>query len=222
MKNCNFRPGLYGALRHSRYLLLAFLFTLGSCQKDFISDVAVSENDAAGSIRYQSTSRTSDLESEVVSYTQWMITNMIPLVQDKAAYDDIRNGQYHTTRVQSKLNELGFSGYGDFATQYAAKGGNIVEAIKLGTLTRESFSQILSQHISDLDLTALGRSALHTPAPPSTPCYDQFISNLAFVAIEVGIAAFSGPWTAAAVGMVGVAAAYVSFKLCLDENYPEN
>jgi hypothetical protein len=222
MKNCNFSPGLYGALRHSRYLLLAILFTLGSCRKDYISDVAVSENDAAGSIRYQSTSRSSDLESEVVRYTQWMITNMVPLVKDKAVYEDIRSGNYSTARVQSKLNALGFSGYGDFAAKHAAIGGHIVEAIKLGTLTRESFSQILSQHISDLDPTALGRSALPTTASPGTPCYDQFVSNMAFVAIEVGIAAFSGPWTAAAVGVVGVASAYVAFKLCLEENYPEN
>ncbi len=222
MKICHFSPGLYGLLRHGRYLLLAFLFTLGSCQKDFISDVAVSENDTAGIVRHLSTSRSSDLESEVVRYTQWMITNMIPLVQNKAVYDDISNGQYYTSRVQSKLNELGFSGYGDFAAEYAAEGGNIVEAIKSGTLTRETFTFMLSQHIGDLDLTKLGRSALPTSTSPGTPCYDQLISNLAFVAIEVGIAAFSGPWTAAVVGMVGVAAAYVGFKLCLDENYPEN
>lgn len=222
MKNYHFSPGLYGLLRHSRYLLLAFLFTLGSCQKDFISDVAVSENDSAGRIRHLSTSRSSDLESEVVGYTQWMITNMIPLVQDKAVYDDIRNGQYSSSRVQAKLQELGFSGYGDFAADFAAEGGNIADAIKSGTLTRETFAFILNQHFSDLDLSTLGRSALPTALPPSTPCYDQLISNLAFVAIEVGIAAFSGPWTAAAVGMVGVAAAYIGFKLCLDENYPEN
>ena len=220
MKNCNFSPSPFGIPWSLKYLFLGLLFTFGSCQKDFISDVAVSESEAAGLTQHLSTSRSSDLENDVVEYAQWVISNMVPLVKDPLVYEDIKSGNYSTARVISKLNALGFSGYGDFAGQFATKGGSIREAIKSGALSKETLTRLLNEHISELDLTTLGRISGNSSVP-GTPCYDQFITNLAYVAVSIAIASVAAtPWGAVYAGIIGVAAAYSAFHLCLDENYP--
>lgn len=223
MKNCNFSPGLYGALRHSRYLLLAILFTLGSCRKDFISDVAVSENDAAGSIRYQSTSRSSDLESEVVRYTQWMITNMVPLVKDKAVYEDIRSGNYSTARVQSKLNALGFSGYSDFAADLGNRVNTIQTAINAGNLGNEKITRLLEQNLLFFDFSILSDDVPQAlnGGDPNLPCYKQMVHEIRFLIAEVAIIlAMDGPEPAAREATLGVWRARVNYMDCIWENYP--
>lgn len=220
MKNCNFFPGLYGSLRHGKYLLLAFLFTLGSCQKDYMSDVAVSESDAAGNIRYQSASRSSDLEDEVVQYAQWMITNMIPLVKDKAAYDDIRNGQYHTTRVQSKLNELGFSGYGDFAADLGNRVHAIQTIINAGNIENEKITQILQQNLLSFDFSTLSDDVPQS-LNGNLPCYNQLVHEIRFLIAEVAaILAVEGAEPASRHAAFGVLRAQVAFRDCIRENYP--
>ena len=220
MKNYNFSSSHYGAPWHLKYLLLAIVFSLGSCQKDFISDVAVSESNTAGITQQQSTDRSTNLENEVLQYTQWMLDKIVPLVKDPLVYEDLKAGNYYTTRVVSKLNELGFNGYGDFAEQFGYMGSSIKEAVRSGMLSKESCRLMIGKNVADLDLSVLGRSGGITAASPETPCYDQLITNLAYVAVGVAIASVGGPFSAISTGVIGVATAYSAFKLCLEENYP--
>jgi hypothetical protein len=219
MKNYNFSPSHYGAPWHLKYLLLAIMFSLGSCQKDFISDVAVSESSTAVITQQQSTDRSTNLENEVLNYTQWMLDKIVPLVKDPLVYEDLKAGNYYTARVVSKLNELGFNGYGDFAGQFEYMGSSIKEAVNSGMLSEETCRLLIRKNVAELDLTALGRGSI-TATTPETPCYDQLITNLAYVAVGVAIASVGGPFSAISAGVIGVATAYSAFKLCLEENYP--
>lgn len=221
MKNWNFSLRHYGAPWYHKYLLLALIFTLGSCQKDSISDMMGSETDAAGITQQLSTSRSSGLESDVVEYAQWMINKVIPLVKDPLVYDDIKAGNYSSARVVSKLNTLGFSGYGDFAIQFALKGHDLNEAMKSGSVSKETLLTMFQQQFRQFDIPALGRMGGSSSISSGTPCYDQLITNLAYVAVSIAIASVAAtPWGAVYAGIVGVAAAYSAFYLCLEENYP--
>ncbi|MCC6283631.1 MAG: hypothetical protein IT262_23705 [Saprospiraceae bacterium] len=221
MKNCNFFPTLYGAPWHLKYLFMALVFTLGSCQKDSISDMMVSENNAAGSTQQLSTARSSDLESEVVEYAQWMIDKVVPLVKDPLVYEDMKAGNFTSGRVTSTLNALGFNGYGDFTSQFALKGSGLNEAVKSGSVSKETLLAMFQQQFRQFDIPALGRMGGSSTTSPETPCYDQLITNLAYVAVSVAIASIGQtPIGAVLTGLVGVATAYSAFYLCLEENYP--
>jgi hypothetical protein len=216
MKNCKSFPHRFPAFRYGKLLLLAGLFFFSSCRKD--NELLVSEGYPANPVSNLSSERSSGLESQVVEYTQWMINNLVPVVKDQAVYNDIQAGNYSSSLVQAKMVALGFINYSDFAGKLVAKGSAVNSALNSGALTKEAMSDILTKYLSELDLNVLAR---HGGSSMGTPCYDQLMSNLAIVGAEIAVAAAAGPWAAIAAGLVGTAAAYIGFKNCLDENYPQ-
>ncbi len=214
MKNCKSTHDQFMVILRSKYWLLVLLFAFGSCQKDAMHDIPIAKSQ---DMAYEASSRSSNLESAVANYAQWMITHVTPLVKDPLVYADLTSGNYTTARVKTKLNTLGFSNYADFSEKLLAAGGIVTEAVKSGELNKETLALLLGQHMSDLDLTNMGRSTM----APGTPCYNQLITHLAFVVADIAIASAAGPIAATIAGIVGVAAAYLDFNNCLHENYPD-
>ncbi|HOY05772.1 MAG TPA: hypothetical protein PLO67_10250 [Saprospiraceae bacterium] len=216
MKNCKSFPHRVPMLRYGKLLLLAGLFFFSSCRKD--NDLLVSEGYPANPVSNLSSERSSGLEGQVVDYTQWILNNLVPVVKDQAVYDEILAGNYSSSKVQTKMVALGFINFSDFSGKLLAKGSAVNAALHSGALTKETMLEILTKHLSEIDLNVL---ASHGGSSTGTPCYDQLITNLAIVGAEIALAAAGGPWAAIGVGLVGTAAAYISFKNCLDENYPQ-
>ena len=222
MKNYNFSPSHYAVPWRSRYLLFALLFILGSCRKDSLSEMAVSENSTADVVQHMSSSRSSDLENQVVEYAQWMIVKMVPVVEDQAVYADIQAGLYTTTRVQAKMSALGFNNFEDFLIQFKDKATPVGEAIKTGLLTNKSLTLLLNQRLSPSDVSAMARSG-GIASVPGTPCYNQLMDRLTFIVIAGAVGAIeSGPmWAVVAIGVaIAMGEAIIDFHNCLDENYP--
>jgi hypothetical protein len=216
MKNCKSFSLRFPVLHHGKLLLLAALFFFSSCQKEHLT--IVSEASPADPVSNVSTERSTTMESQVVEYTQWIINNVGPVVKDQAVYEDIKSGNYTTSRVQAKMVALGFINFSDFSGKLVAKGSAVNAAINSGTLTKEAMAYILAKHLPDLDfnlITGHGGSARAVP----TPCYDQLIHHLAAVLIDIAIGAEAGPWGAIGAGVFGVIVAYIDFNDCLDENY---
>lgn len=222
MKNLDFSSSPRLPLfRRALLLLLAVIFTLGSCRKD--TDLPGAATYQSSPIALQTSERTSDIESQAVAYAQWMITNLAPLAKDALVYEDFKAGLYSSQRVNEKVKSLGFNSIADFSTQLSAISAPITQALNTGAITKEYLSELLLLHASELDLQNMlsGSGTGATLSGIPTPCYDQLIDHLAFVAAEIAIGAAAGPWGAVLAGTVGVLAAYIDFKNCLDENYPK-
>ena len=218
MKNCKSFPHRFPALRYGKLLLLAGLFFFSSCRKD--NDLLVSEGQPANPVSSLSSERTSGLEGEVVTYTQWIINNLVPVVKDQAVYGDIQAGNYSSSRVQAKMVALGFINFSDFAGKMVAKGSAVNAALNSGALTKESMSEILTKHLSEIDFNVLAR---HGGSIPGAPCYNALMDDMAFILMTGAAAAVeSGPaWSAVAIGtIIALGGAIVNFYNCLDENYP--
>lgn len=219
MKNLGFsflRPPLF---RQVLVLLLAVVFTLGSCSKD--ANLPMAESFPSTKAVFQTSQRTSDMETQAVAYAQWMVTNLLPLAKDPVVYEDLKSGKYSSLKVNEKLKSLGFNSMAEFSAQLSAVGAPITQALNTGAMTKEYLSELLSLHASELDLQNMlsgGAAGSTVPGFP-TPCYDQLIDHLALVAAEIAIGASAGPWGAVIAGAVGVIAAYIDFHNCLDENY---
>ena len=219
MKNLDFSFPRLPLFRHALVLLLAAVFTLGSCSKD--SDLPMAESFSSTKAVFQTSQRTSDMESQAVAYAQWMVTNLLPLAKDPVVYEDLKSGMYSSHKVNEKLKSLGFNNMAEFSTQLSAVGAPITQALNTGAITKEYLAELLSLHASELDLQNMlsGSGGGSTNPGIPTPCYDQLIDHLAFVAVDVAIAATAGPWFAVFAGAAGVLAAYIDFNNCLDENY---
>lgn len=215
MKNCKFSPRHIMALKVGRWLPLFVLIFLASCRKE--AEMEPSEVSGTAGWNQMSTSRSSDLETQAVAYAQWVLTKVAPLADSPQAFEDLKTGQYSSAVLLAKLNELGFLDYNDFSSQYAAQSSTLREAIRSGALTQETLINIWKAHEWEITQVLPETANLGGPA---TPCYDQLIHDLAFVAVEMAIASFSGPWFALAVGAAGIAEAYVGFRDCLNEKYP--
>ncbi len=221
MKNYNFSPNHFGVPWPLKYLFLGLLFTFGSCQKDFISDVMVSETNAAGSTQQMSTSRSSDLENEVVQYTQWIIDNVVPIVKDPLVYRRHQSRQlFYHAQWWRKLNALGFTGYSDFAAQLKTASNTTIQSVKSGEFKSDELLKYLLQNISILDFSPIVSNAQGLNSDPDLPCYTQMIHAFLFLIVEVAEIMADDPAAAARKATMGVIQARINFMDCIAENYP--
>lgn len=213
MKNSNSFSRRIMALKFGRWLPLVMVFFLGSCQKE--NDFFASGDSLPANSNQLVESRTSDVETHAVAYAKLLLTNSISLSQNPQIYEDLKAGQFTSSSVSAQLGKMGYNSFGDFANKMSANVSftYINQALSSGTLTKEALIVIWKAHQGEIE------TAMRQGPSLDTPCYDQLIHDLAFVAIEVGIAASAGPWAAAAAGAFGVVEAYIHFKDCLDENY---
>jgi len=178
-----------------------------SCQKE--PEIVLQERQAA---QVQATVRSSaDLEQQVVQHTQWLLDHVAPLVSDAAVLAALESGNPTATVVTTKLLELGFSNFEQFALAFNSSGSAVQAAVGSGSLTQSQLLEIVGNHT--FDYSAIGG------ASNSLPCTSQLEQDLAQLPIVVALAASSGPWSAVIAGALHVGISYVSFKNCLRTTY---
>lgn len=191
-------------------LALLAVFTMASCQKE-----ATAPEGAAEDLPLVAASRTNELENLVLHEFQWIITHAAQLASDAGASEDLRAGNTSSARLTARLLEMGFTGYDDFVQQFAANTGGVRQALQSGVLNQQSLIEILLRRKSELEISGKGGVV----SAPDLPCYDQFLTNLAGVALAVTAA--SGTLIGAVgAGIIGVTMATLAYYDCLQENYP--
>ena len=209
MKNNALNTSLLHYIPFKHVVIFIFLFIIASCRKEPIA-YEFPPNSFSG---HKISARSPEPDQQIVDEAQWIIDNIIPLVSDESVYDDITSGNWYSTLATSKLLSLGYSGFDDFSQEFWNHTDAVSSAIRAGSLTAASIRQILLQNINNLNFSAMpGNSAY-------LPCYEEFVTNLMFVAVAVA-AASETVVGAVIAGIAGTAAAYLQFKNCLHENYP--
>lgn len=209
MKNNAWKPAPFQYIPFKHIVIFIFLFIIASCRKEPIPD-AFPPNNLSG---HKVSARSSEPDQQIVDEAQWIIDNIIPLVSDESISDDITSGNWYSTLMTSKFLSLGFSGFDDFSQEFWNHTDAVSSAVRAGTLTAESIRQILLENMDDLNFSAMPGN------PAYLPCYEEFVTNLMFVAVAVA-AASETVVGAVIAGIAGTAAAYLQFKNCLHENYP--
>jgi hypothetical protein len=196
----------YSRLAVLPLLLLALFIT--SCQKE-PEPIVLSE--AKVSI---ATARTTEIQQDVVSHTQWVIDNMLPLALDADVRAAITSGNFNSTVVTAKLASLGFSSFEQFSAAYSANGSAVFSAVSSGDLTASSIKQFVNGYVFDLgplDDDGGDGAAL--------PCTQQLQADLAMLPLTV-IAASETLVGSGVAGLIHVITAYANFKNCLRATYP--
>lgn len=188
------------------FIILIFI---SSCRKEPVSTTIFPANFSGQNVL----ARSSDTEQEVLDEAQWMISYLLPVISDEAVYNDILSGNRYSSTVTARLNVLGFSDFDDFTTEFISRTSAVSHALNTGLINAEWVQQILQQNINNLNFSALGDTSAYLP------CYQEFVTNMMFVAVAVA-AASETVIGAVIAGVAGTAAAYLQFKNCLHENYP--
>ncbi|MBK9339027.1 MAG: hypothetical protein IPM98_21805 [Lewinellaceae bacterium] len=192
--------------------LLAFVFSLASCQKE--STPAFDLRDKVA-VSTPVNARTTSVEGDVLEHTQWVIDNMLPLAFDADVCAALSSGNTGSAVVSAKLAALGYSSFEQFSEAYRASGSSVMSAIQAGNLSGTAIQQLVAGHVFDLGTLDDGDSA--SAALP--PCTQQFQSDLAMLPLVLLAASETGPGSGLA-GVVYVITAYVNFNNCLRATYP--
>jgi hypothetical protein len=196
----------YSRLAVLPLLLLALFIT--SCQKE-PEPIVLSE--AKASI---ATARTTEIQQDVVSHTQWVIDNMLPLALDADVRAAITSGDFNSTVVTAKLASLGFSSFEQFSAAYSANGSAVFSAVSSGDLTASGIKQFVNGFVFDLgplDDDGGDGAAL--------PCTQQLQTALALTPVVVTAASETGPGAVAA-GLIHILVAYLNYQDCMRATYP--
>lgn len=211
MKNAKFGSlmGLPPFVLKTQRLILVALFFI-ACNKDSgpnIADKLVKPTPQAMVL-----SR-SEIEIKVVSYAQWLVNKMVPIVADQNVYAEIVSGNPYSEIVTSKLISLGFEGFDDFSQEFSTVGVDVIAAVNAGTLTEDAIYSILTQNISFFNFNALGISL----TAANLPCYDAFLVNVMQAIIMTSVGALSSAGAAIVAGAAGMIYAYLAFKQCIKQ-----
>ncbi|MCB0527725.1 MAG: hypothetical protein KDC61_23095 [Saprospiraceae bacterium] len=197
-----------------RTILISLFLSVVSCQKASFHDAPFSDTTNSKFLF-----RSQVIETDVLAYGQWMIDYVMPLAEDEAVYSDLTSGFQHSALVTAKLISLGFADFNDFSQQLLAISSPVTTALNASEITVEEIEQILNQQIGLLDFSSL------SDAPAEgigmyLPCYEELMLNLTLAVAEIAVAAVAGPVAATVAGVIMVGYAYLSFKRCLKEQYP--
>lgn len=210
MKHNAFKPAPLDSFIFKYFFIFISLFIITSCRKEAVSNTPSHDNLPLVS---STTLRSSVLDQQIVDEIQWIINNIIPIVSEEQVQQEILSGDRYSSLVTLKLNDLGFSGFDDFAEEFQERTSAVSSAINAGQITTILMHQVLLENMANLDFSAMSGN------PSYLPCYEELVNTLIFVVVAVALASETVIGAVAA-AVAGTAVAYLQYKNCLHENYP--